>query len=452
VWLIYFGKEAFFSNRALFNLFLPIIIEQFLEYLVGLADSIMAASVGEAAVSGVSLVDFVMALLISLFAALSTGGAVVAGQYLGRKQQEKARNTANQLVWFAGLSAVLIMVLVYVLKPFILHGVFGAITPEVYGYADRYLMITAASIPFLALYNAGAAIFRTMGNARLPMMIMLAMNIAHAAGNAVLIYGFHFGVEGVAIPTLIARVAAAIIVLFLVMDKKQALYLECNWKPQFDAKIIHQILGIGIPYGLENGLFYLGRIVVLSLVSLFGTSAIAANAVGGTLVMFEALPGMAIGFGLTVVAARCIGAKDYEQAKYYTRKVLKIVYVAQIIMCTLVLLLLPSILSIYGLSAEAADLTYKLVWAHAIVEIIIWPLAYTLPVTFRAAGDARFPMVIGTASMIFCRILLSYVFALHFGMGMFGTWVAMFFDWAVKALIFCIRYIKGSWTKYQAID
>ncbi|WP_196605923.1 MATE family efflux transporter [Pectinatus haikarae] len=430
---------------------MPIIIEQFLEYLVGLADSIMAASVGEAAVSGVSLVDFVMALLISLFAALSTGGAVVAGQYLGSQKENEARNTANQLVWFAGISSLLIMCCIYLLKPFILHVIFGQITAAVEDNAERYLMITALSIPFLALYNAGAAIFRTMGNARLPMLIMLAMNIAHAAGNAVLIYGFHFGVEGVAIPTLLARIAAAVIVLVFAMDRRQSLYLARTLKYKCNLKLIRQILSIGIPYGLENGLFYFGRIVVLSLVATFGTAAIAANAVGGTIVMFEALPGMAIGFGMTVVIARCVGAGDYEQARYYTKKIMGIVYAAQIVSCAVVIALLPAIMDVYGLSSEATAMAYKIVWAHALIEILIWPLAYTLPVAFRAAGDAKFPMVIGTLSMIFSRIALSYVLAIDFGMGMFGTWIAMFIDWLIKAVIFLIRYLRDTWTHYKVI-
>jgi len=444
-------KPKLFSNHNLFTLFLPIVIEQFLEYLVGLADSIMAAHIGEAAVSGVSLIDFVMALLISIFAALSTGGAVVAGQYLGSQKRNEARNTANQLVWFAGVSAIIIMGLVYLFKPFILHNIFGHLTAEVYYNANNYLMITALSIPFLALYNAGAAIFRTMGNAKLPMYIMLAMNIAHALGNGILIYVFDFGVEGVAIPTLVSRILAAIIVLALAMNKKQSLYLTRTLKYKFDLKLIKQILNIGIPYGLENGFFYFGRIIVLSLVATFGTAAIAANAVGGTLVMFEALPGMAIGFGMTVVIARCIGAGDYEQARYYTKKIMGIVYAAQILSCFVVLMLLPKIMDVYGLSAASTAMAYKIVWAHAIIEIFIWPLAYTLPVAFRAAGDARFPMIISTLSMIFSRIALGYVLAIYLNMGMFGTWIAMFVDWLLKAIIFLVRYLRGTWMQYRAI-
>jgi putative MATE family efflux protein len=445
------ATDKLFTNQDLFKLFLPVIIEQFLEYLVGLADSIMVAHIGESAVSGVSLVDFVMALLISLFAALSTGGAVIAGQYMGRKQMEESREAANQLVWFSGAISVIIMVIIYLGKPLILNGVFGQITDEVRRDANTYLMITGISIPFLALYNAGAAIFRTMGNSKLPMNVMLYMNIAHAVGNAILIYGFHFGVEGVAIPTLILRIAAAVIIITLALNKKQSIYIKKSLKHKFNWSMLKRILDIGVPYGLENGLFYLGRIMVLSLVATFGTAAIAANAVSGTIVMFQVLPGMAIGLGLTVVISRCVGAGNYEQAKYYTKKVMGIVYAAHVVSCAVVLALLPSILRLYGISETATSLTTKIVWYHGAFMVAIWPLAYTLPVIFRAAGDAKFPMIVGTLTMIFCRIALAYLLSIYFDMGMFGTWVAMFIDWIVKAIIFIYRYISGKWTEFHAI-
>ncbi|MBP2649473.1 MAG: efflux family protein [Firmicutes bacterium] len=423
--------KKIFTNQDLYKLFLPVIVEQFLEYLVGLVDSIMVAHVGESAVSGVSLVDFVMALLISLFAAISTGGAVIAGQYIGRKQTEEAREAANHLVWFSGVISVIIMVMIYLGKPLILNGLFGQITDDVRRDANTYLMITAISIPFLALYNAGTAIFRTMGKSKLPMKIMLYMNIAHAVGNAILIYGFHFGIGGVAIPTLIARIAAAVIIIMLALNKKHSIYITKSLKHKFDWSMLKRILSIGVPYGLENGLFYLGRIIVLSLVATFGTAAIAANAVSGTIVMFQVLPGMAIGLGLTVVIARCVGAGDYEQAKYYTKKVMGFVYAAHLVSCAVVLALLPFIMDVYGLSKAATLLTVQNVWWHAAFMVVIWPLAYTLPVIFRAAGDARFPMIVGTLTMIFCRIALAYLLSIYFNMGMFGT---------------C-----GSWTKFQAI-
>ena len=312
-------------------------------------------------------------------------------------------------------------------------------------------MITAISIPFLALYNAGAAIFRTMGNSKLPMKVMLAMNIAHAIGNAILIYGFHFGIEGVAIPTLISRIVAAVIIITLALNKKHSIYIKKSIKHKFNWPIIKRILGIGVPYGVESGLFFFGRIIVLSLVASFGTAAIAANAVSGTIVMFQVLPGMAIGLGLTVVISRCIGAGDYEQAKYFTKKIMGIVYIAQVISCAVVLAVLPLILGVYGLSETATALTTQNVWWHAGFMIVLWPLAYVLPVTFRASGDAKFPMMVGILSMFFCRIALAYILGIYFNMGMFGTWVAMFIDWIVKSIIFTYRYISGRWTKFHAI-
>ncbi|WP_320053545.1 MATE family efflux transporter [uncultured Acetobacteroides sp.] len=366
-----------FSNRYLFYLFLPLVVEQFLEYLVGLADSIMVAHVSESAVSGVSLVDFVMALLISLFAALSTGGAVIAGQYLGKKQVDDAKEAANQLIWFSGAISVIIMLIVYLIKPILLNTLFGQISSEVRQDANTYLMITALSIPFLAIYSAGAAIFRSMGNSKLPMQIMLAMNLAHAVGNAILIFVFHLGVEGVAIPTLLSRIAAAVIIVSLALNKKQVLCLNRSFSHKFNWDMLKRILGIGLPYGLENGLFYLGRIVVLSLVASFGTAAIAANAVSGTIVMFQVLPGMAIGLGLTVVVSQCVGAGELELAQYYTNKIMKVVYVANIISCVIVLAILPELMHIYNLSEMATSLASKIVWAHGLL-FGLWLIHYRL--------------------------------------------------------------------------
>lgn len=440
-----------FTNGDLFRLFLPLMVEQLLEYLVGLSDSVMVSYVGEAAVSGVSLVDFVMSLLISLFAALATGGAVVAGQYMGKKQLNNAREAANQLVWFIAAFSVVIMAIVYLIKPFILNVLFGQIADDVYAYADTYLTITAASIPFLAIYGAGAAIYRTMGNSKLPMKIMLAMNGVHIAGNAVLIYGFGMGTEGVAISTLISRVGAAVIILVLALNPQNTLHITRSLKHTFRWPMIKQIMGIGVPYGLENGLFYLGRIVVLSLVATFGTAAIAANAIGGTIVMFQVLPGMSIGLGLTAVISRCVGAGDYEQARHYTKKVMRIVYAAHLLSCALVLALLPFILNVYGLSEATTSLTTKIVWYHGVIMVLIWPFAYTLPITFRAAGDAKFPMVVASVSMLFCRIALAYLFSIYFNMGMIGTWVAMFVDWIVKAILFIYRYFNGKWMQFKIV-
>ena len=444
-------NKYIFSTSDLLKLFLPLVIEQLLEFLVGLTNSIMVASVGEAAVSGVSLVEFIMALLISLFAALSAGGSVIAGQYLGKRDEVNARAAVNQLVWCVGAVAIGIMILTYFLKSFILDTIFGQISDDVRTQADTYLTIVALSIPFLGLYGAGAAIFRTMGNSRLPMLISLLMGVMTVIGNIFALYVFEMGTLGVAISTLVSRSTATLLLISLAMDPKLPLRITRTVKHRFQWSMIKRILGIGLPYGLENTLFYLGRIVVLGLVATFGTAAIAANAVAGTIVLFEVLPGIAIGLGMTVVIARCVGAGDYAQARYYTKKIMMSIFISHILINGLVLSALPWILDIYNLSKEATSLTTQIVWWHGAFSILIWPFAYTLPVTFRASGDVKYPMYVGILSMFFCRIAFAYLLGVYFEMGVFGTWVAMFVDWIVKAILFAWRYMNTQWTLYRAI-
>ena len=445
------NEQRFFSNADLARLFFPIAVEQFLEYSLGLANSLMAASVSESAVSAVSLVEFVMALFISIFTAIATGGSVVASQYLGSKQSGNARNTADQLVWFSLIFAIFIALAIIVLKDLILDKVFGDIGEQVRRDASHYLVFSAISAPFLALYAAAAAIFRTMSNAKLPMYIMAAANLLNVLLTAISIYTFHTGVLGIAISTLIARAIACFVIVYLLLDIKLKLHIRKSLIYKFDYEIIKKILNIGVPYGFENSMFYVGRIIVLSLVSLFGTASIAANAVGGTIVMFQVLPGMAIGTGLSDVVARCIGANDFNQAKFYVRKSMLSIYIVQIFSTAAVLLLLEPLLRVYNLSSEAINLTRQIVWYHGIAMCLIWPLAYTYPTVFRAAGDAKYPMIVNLACMFACRIVLAYIFALTFDLGMIGTWFAMFADWAVKAVLFVRRYANGTWMKFRAI-
>lgn len=233
------GRSGYlFDNKTLLALILPLIIEQLLAVLVGMADSIMIASVGEPAVSGVSLVDQIMVLLINLFGALATGGAVVAGQYLGQKNEKQACRAATQLVWFITISAVAITIVVYACKYLILHGVFGKIEQDVMGHANTYLMIVTASIPFMALYNGGAAIFRAMGNSKVSMQVSIVMNIINVTGNAVLIYGFHRGTEGVAIPTLVSRIVAAVLIMALLVNEKRTLHVEKTLRYRPDWRLV----------------------------------------------------------------------------------------------------------------------------------------------------------------------------------------------------------------------
>ena len=439
-----------FSNRELANLIGPLVIEQLLAVFVGMADSIMVANVGEAAVSGVSLVDNIMILIINIFAALATGGAVVAGQYIGRKDEKSACKAATQLVWFVSLSAVAIMILVYFGKDIILNQVFGHITAEVKGHADIYLLIVTASIPFIALYNGGSAIFRAMGNSQVSMRVSLLMNAINVTGNAILVFGLRIGTAGVAIPTLISRMVAAIVITVLLCNQTRILHIERTLKFRFDGRMIRKILAIGVPNGLENSMFQLGKILVLSLVSTFGTYAIAANAVSNAIALFQILPGMAISLAITTVISQCVGANDYEQVHYYLKKLLVIIYVAMAGTVALIFLALPLILKAYNLSDQTAAAATNIIHFHGISAMIIWPLSFALPAAYRAAGDAKACMYTSIVSMWIFRIGFSYLVGKYMGLGVFGVWVAMVIDWVVRAICFIIRYFNGKW-KHGAI-
>ena len=442
-------KEKLYSNKNLLYLFIPLVIEQGLEYLVGFADSLMVAKVGEAAVSGVSLVDFVMALLISIFTALATGGGAITGQYLGSKKDNEANQSALQMMKVTFYLSIVITLIIFLFKNSILHLLFGSISSDVYHHAMTYLNVVVLSIPFLAIYNGGAAIFRTMNNSKLPMQIMLVMNIVNVIGNALCVFILKMGVEGIAIPTLVSRVGAALLILYF--SKKTTIHLSQLMNIKINRNMIEKILNIGIPFGIENSMFYLGRLIVLSIVSLFGTASIAANSVGGTLVMFQVLPGTAINLGLTSIISRCIGANDYDQAKYYTKKINRWMHISFIISTVIILLLMPLIMSFYNLSSRATSYVWQIIILHGIMMTLIWPYGYMLPVIFRSSGDAKFPMIVSIISMVICRILFSYILAVIFNMGMMGTWYAMFLDWIVKAIIYTYHYIKGKWMNYQVV-
>lgn len=439
--------QRLFSGKDLVRLIIPLMIDQFLQSFVGLADSVMVAQVGEAAVSGVSLVDTVMLLIINLFSALATGGAVVAGQYLGHGEPQRGCTATAQLVNFTALFAVVVMALGYLGQNLILNGVFGKIEPDVMYNSRVYLLIVLASIPMIALYNAGAATFRAMGNSNITMKTSMLMNSINVCGNALLIFGFHRGVEGVAIPTLVSRSIAYIVMMICLNNQHNVLHLPHPYPLRIDFRMLKRILYIGIPNGLENSMFQLGKIAVLSLVAGYGTASLAANAVCNNMATFAILPGTSFGFALLTVSAQCVGAGDYEQVRYYTKRLMQAEYLALIAMNLLMVLAIPAVISIYGLSEEASMYARKIMFYHSACVVTIWPLSFTLPNTLRAALDVKVTLILSVISMWVFRCAFSIVLGSYLGLGVFGVWVAMTIDWLFRAVCFSLRYRSGKWQR-----
>ncbi len=436
-----------FDNAALFRLILPLIVEQFLTIAVGMVDSVMVSSVGEAAVSAVSLVDTVNVLIVNLFSALATGGAVIAGQYLGRNDTGNAEKAGNQLLLFTGASALVVMALVYLGHNLLLDVVFGHLEADVRAFCSSYLLIVAASIPFIAIYNSGAALFRVMGNSNVSMMVSIVMNTVNICGNAFLIYRLRMGIVGAAIPTLVSRILAAGMMLAWLRRPDLSIRLRLPFDFRFDRQMIGRILRLGVPNGLENSMFQLGKIVLLSLVATFGTASIAANAVGNSVSSFQSLAGMAMSMAMVAVISRCVGAGDEEQVQYYTRKLMAICYAVMLATNALILLAMPMILHAYNLSSETMEMAKRVLLLHGSFCCLIWPLSFTLPNALRAANDVRFSMIVSIVSMWLFRVICGYVFANALGLGMFGTWVAMIVDWGVRSAFFFWRIRSGGWKR-----
>ena len=437
-----------FSRKALTKLIVPLVIEQFLAVLVGMADIMMVSSAGEAAVSSVALVDLINLLILNIFAALATGGAVVAAQAIGARDRERASHIANQLIYIVFGISVVITILVLLLKGPLLRLLFGQVEQTVMAGAISYFAITALSYPFIAVYNGGAALFRAMGNSKVSMGISALMNAINIAGNALCVFGLGMGVEGVALPSVVSRAVAAVVILLLLRNPRNLVHLEHLFSFRFDPPLMRAILRIGIPNSLENSVFQLGRVLLVSLISTFGTVQIAANAVANNLDNLAIIPGQALGLAMITVVGQCVGAGDWHQVRQYTKRLLLIAYVFLWCLNIPLLLALPAILDLYSLSPETWQYAWLLVMIHNCCAMALWPTSFTLPNALRAAGDVKLPMVVSIGSMLIFRLGFGIILGVHFQLGVVGVWIAMIIDWVVRISCFIPRVRKKLWLEH----
>ena len=441
-----------FTRQALVALLLPLIAEQALSVTIGLADTLMVSSVGEAAVSGVSLVDSFNTLMIQVMSALATGGAVVTSQYIGHREPKNAKAAAAQILFVLASFSLVVAAVVVVGRHAILRGIFGAIDADVMRYAETYFLLSALSYPFIGLYNAGAALFRAQGNSKISMLSSLVMNVVNIGGNAVLIYGFGMGVMGAALASLVSRMIACFAVIYLLEKPSCMLRIDrlADLKP--DLSLIRRILRVGIPAGIENGMFQIGKLSVSSLTSTLGTAAIAANAVANTTTTFLNIPANAVGMAALTVAGQCLGAGEKEQAVYYSRRLMLTAYCGAWVMnLSAFFFAYRFAVSLFNLSPEAQAMALDIMVWFNIVSLFVWPSSFTLPNILRAAGDARFTMTVSIVSMWAFRVGFCYLAVLCFGGGLLSIWMGMYLDWVFRSLCFYLRFRRGSWLEQSVI-
>lgn len=440
-----------FTGKQLRALILPLIVEQFLGIFVGMADTMMVASAGEAAVSGVSLVDSLNVLLIVLLVALTTGGSVIISQHLGAKSYSDALKSAQQLLLSTTSLSLLMTAIALLGNYWLLHFIFGNIAPDVMGHARIYFFILAFSYPFLAIYNSCAAIFRAMGNSKISMTASLVMNLLKVCGNALLVFCFHMGASGVAISSLISRMFAAAFLLLMLRRPDQLITLK-TYSLQFDTGIIRKLLYIGVPSSIETSIFQIGKLLVLSVVAGFGTSATTANAVSNSLSQFALIPAAAIGTAMITISGQCIGAGAYDLAVSYTKKLLLLSHGILAATNLIMFFACPYLLPLYSLTPETLQTATLLIRVHSIGAIFLYPESFMLTNTLRAAADVKYPMVVSILSMWIWRVGFSYILGIYFHMGVLGVWVAMLSDWLCRSICFGLRFRSGVWkTKNKSL-
>lgn len=406
---------------------------------------------GEAVVSGVSLVNQFNTIFIYLFTALASGGAVVISQYIGRKAMDAAGESASQLLRFSAIFSTLVSALVLIGNEGMLRLMFGKVESDVMQACITYLRISAYSYPALAVYNAGASLFRSVGKTSVTMYLSVASNIINVIGNLIGVFVLHAGVAGVAWPSLIARIFSAAVITVLCFRKKNHVFYTRKWIFQWNGALMRHILRIAIPNGLENGVFQLVKVALSSIVALFGTYQIAANGVAQSIWSLAALAGVSMGPVFITVIGQCMGNNNTQIAESYLKKLTKITVLLSSAWNLLIFVLTPLFMRFYALEPDTKQLVIWLVLIHNLFNAIAYPFSGALSNGLRAAGDVKFTMYVSVISTIAVRLLLSWLLGGALQMGVIGIAIAMVSDWVIRAVIFFWRQKSGKWKTFQVI-
>ena len=446
-------QQHMFSNRLICSLLIPVVLEQLLNSIMGTADTMMVSNVGSAAISAVSLVDSINVLVIQAFSALAAGGAIVCAQYIGQKNKEKANESARQVLFIITAISVAVSLICLVFQKPLLRLIFGSVEPAVMSASETYFFYTALSFPFIAAYDSAASIFRAQDNTKGPMIISMISNVMNIAGNAVMIWVFHMGVAGAALSTLISRIFCAVVVIIQLRKERegQEIVVRDYFKIRPDWSMIRRILGLGIPSGVENSMFQLGKLVIQSTVSTLGTAAIAAQAMTNILENLNGIAAIGVGVGLMTIVGQCLGAGRKDEAVYYIKKLCVIAEVIIIISCLGVFALTKPITILGGMEKESADMCFHMVMWITIVKPLVWIMAFIPGYGLRAAGDVKFSMIVSCCTMWACRFCLCVFLIRVMGFGPMGVWIGMFADWTLRGIIFTWRFHSRKWLQHKVI-
>lgn len=438
--------KPLFQQKEVYEIIIPLILEQVFMAAIGMFDVIMVSGIGEEAISAVSLVDFISQLVTSVLTALSTGGAIVCSQFIGRDNKRDAEEAVQHLVMLVVLSGLIVMAVALLGNRWLLEVIYGKIDGSVMGKARIYFALSGISYPFVALFCCSAAVMRTLGYTKLSFHTSLVMNLMNIVMNALFIFGFRWGVFGAGLASLLSRMIISLVLFSMIFHTQNMLHIQPPSKWRLKQYTTRSILSFAIPTSLESSVFYIGRLLVQGVVTGFGTSAIAANAVALTVTEFLHMPGAGIGIGMITIVGRCIGAEEKQQARAYAKRLIALTYLLQGICCVGSMALAGPITGWYHLTAQTKELAVVMLLTHGVVCTVFWPMGFTTANALKAAGDVKFTMMMSIASMWCFRVGGSYLFVQLFpDLGVLNVWIAMYCDWIARAFICFWRYCQDTW-------
>lgn len=442
-----------FSNRQIMAMLLPLMAEQLLITMMGMVNTFMVAHVGSYAISAVSLVDSINVLVIQAFYALGAGGTIVCAQYLGQGKVRRAVHGAEQTLFIVTVISIITAVLFILFDRPLLHLIFGTVDEEVFSASRVYLFFSALSYPFIALYDSGSSVFRAQERTGFPMAMSALANVVNILGNVVLVIWLDLGVAGAAVSTLIARALCAFLVLYRLSQTRpdQKITVKGYFKIRPYMPLIKKILHIGIPSGIENGMFQFGKLAIQSSISTLGVTAMAAQAMAANFENFNGIAAIGVGIGLMTVTGHCLGAGRKDEAVYYVKKFCVIAEIAIVASCALLFILAKPIVTLSGMEASSIDQFLRLLTMITVVKPLVWVFSFVPAYGLRAAGDVKFSMAVSCLSMWLCRVTLTVFLIRYLGMGPEAAWIGMFTDWTIRGIIFGRRFMGRKWLNFQVI-
>ena len=434
-----------FNRKSLINLMVPLILEQIFLGTIGIADMVMVAPVGETAISGISLVNSINMLFQSMFSALAAGGGILASQYLGKRERDHANGTARQLLVLSLCFSAAIAAVCCAGNQWFPRRLLPTAEAAVLKEAVTYFYLSALAYPCIMVFDACGALFRGMGESRIPLCGSSLMCVGNIFLNAIFIFGLDWGVFGAGFASLCAKAIGTALLLWFLSKRRFSISLRHMAGLRAEPVILKNIFRLAVPMAMEDGIFHVGKLLVQGVVTSYGTTAIAANAVALTVADFTQMPVYAIGLGLTTVVGQCIGAGETGQARRYAGNILKVSFVLAAVLSAATFIGAEPIARLYQLTQETKETTMSLIRFHALICGTVWVCAFNIPCVLRAASDVNFNLAVSIFSMWLFRVGFSYVFRETTDIGVLSVWMAMGMDWLFRGAVYMARFLNGAW-------